>query len=66
VTKRAERRWVACSREVSYAASTHRHLAYPGSLHTACGNTASHADIWRGNSTKPPCPSCLKAVGSGK
>jgi hypothetical protein len=56
----SELRWVACSRDADWAASQYRHLSYRGSLHTLCGCTASHPEVWRGNSTKDECPQCVK------
>lgn len=56
---RRERRWVSCSQEMSWSAAQYRHLAYRGSLDTFCGASASHADIWRGNTTKPACEACI-------
>lgn len=57
-------RWVSCSQEASYAASRHRHLAKPGALTTVCGASASHASVWRGNTTKPQCPTCLRVAAN--
>lgn len=56
----ATRRWVSCSREMSESAARYRHLIEPGALTTVCGHTASHPEVWRGNSTKPLCPACLR------
>jgi len=59
-----ELRWVSCSKEMSWSASQYRHLNTKGSLHTVCGNTASHPEVWRGNSKKPTCPKCSQmAIG---
>jgi hypothetical protein len=55
-------RWVACGRDTSWAASTQRHLIIPGHITTVCGHTASVPDVWRGNSTKPPCPTCERVA----
>lgn len=51
-------RWVACAaREFGPVGET-RHLAAPGALTTVCGASASHSDIWRGNTRKPKCREC--------
>lgn len=55
-------RWVACSQDASYAASLHRHVVPVGQLTSLCCATASHPEVWRGNSTKPDCPQCRKAA----
>lgn len=57
-TASTTRRWVSCSREADPFTARHRHLVTPGGITTACGATASMPDVWRGNTTKPPCPSC--------
>lgn len=57
MTKRL--RWVTCSKDLSWSASQYRHLLLTPT-ETMCGCTASHAEIWRGNSVKPECPACLK------
>lgn len=53
-------RWVSCSEEMSWSASQSRHLIVKGGLTTVCGNTASHTDVWRTNSTKLNCEACMK------
>jgi hypothetical protein len=58
-------RWVACSQDADYAASRSRHLAYPGGLTTLCGATASEPAVWRGNTTKPQCRTCLRVAEEG-
>lgn len=55
-------RWVACSKDASWSASRERHLITPGALTTLCGNSATHPEVWRGNTTKPPCRACEKAA----
>ena len=51
-------RWASCSKDMSWSAAQYRHVVPRGNLTTLCGATASHADIWRGNTTKPECPAC--------
>jgi hypothetical protein len=58
----SEYRWVSCSQDADWATSQYRHLNIKGSLHTVCGCTASHPEVWRGNTTKPDCPECTKQV----
>lgn len=53
-------RWVSCSRDADWTAAQYRHLITVGALTTFCGATGSHADVWRGNSTKPDCPRCME------
>lgn len=53
-------RWVSCSAEMSWSASRYRHLIEKGGLTTVCGNTASHPDVWRTNSSKLNCEECVK------
>ena len=53
-------RWVSCSRDMSWAVSAYRHRLRTA-LGTVCGASATHADIWRGNTTKPDCPRCEEA-----
>lgn len=65
-------RWVSCSRESDDLTSRRRHLvvvrkaspAWPSTAgpDTMCGSSASTFDTWRGNSTKPACPACLRAA----
>lgn len=56
-------RWVSCSLEMGTQVAKERHLVVPGHLTTLCGHSASHADIWRGNSAKPECETCRKHLG---
>jgi hypothetical protein len=44
---------------VNWSTAQHRHLIVPGQVTTLCGHTASHPEVWRGNSVKPPCPICM-------
>ncbi len=53
-------RWMACSAKEYGAVGVKRHLVYSDGLSTACGASASHSEIWRGNSTKKPCPTCVQ------
>lgn len=50
--------WVSCSKEADVMTARYRHLIHKGSYTTACNASANHLSIWRGNSTKPPCPKC--------
>lgn len=52
-------RWVSCAKDVDWATAQYRHLVVKGGRDTLCGATASHSDVWRGNSTKPVCQSCM-------
>lgn len=53
-------RWVACSKAEFGPVGENRHIVRVGGLTTVCGASATHPDIWRGNSTKPRCPACLR------
>jgi hypothetical protein len=53
-------RWVSCSKDLSWSASERRHLINRGGLTTVCGNTASHPEVWRTNSTKLNCERCME------
>lgn len=53
-------RWVACSAAEFGSVGKVRHIVAVGGHSTACGASASHPDIWRGNSTKPDCKDCVK------
>lgn len=37
-----------------------RHLVRPGGIDTLCATSATHPDIWRGNTTKPKCKTCAE------
>lgn len=52
-------RWATCSQALSPVTSRNRHLVRRGSKDTACGHSATHVDIWRKNTSKPPCAPCL-------
>lgn len=56
----SELKWVACSKEVNETVAPNRHLIYKGSMTTLCGCTASHPEVWRGNTTKPECMQCVQ------
>jgi len=64
VTLRDGDRWVACSMQEFGDVGSVRHIVRGLGVTTACGCTASHADIWRGNTTKPRCASCVEKVQS--
>lgn len=51
--------WVACSTSEFGHVGHDRHIARPGARVTVCGNSASHPEIWRRNTTKPRCVSCM-------
>lgn len=51
-------KWVSCSQDAEWATSRHRHLL-ANALDTLCNASASYAEVWRGNSTKPKCDVCL-------
>ncbi|KQP63031.1 hypothetical protein [Nocardioides sp. Leaf285] len=57
-------RWVSCSaREFGDHVGSTRHIARPGALTTVCGCTATYPEIWRADSRKPYCPSCVRLYG---
>lgn len=55
--------WAACSEREFGPIGAQRHLVRKGAMTTVCGATATHPDIWRGNSTKPCCSECLIRYG---
>lgn len=61
MTDYSEYRWMTCSKDADWATSRYRHLIVPGRLTTVCNASASHADIWRTNFSKPNCPECSKS-----
>lgn len=54
--------WVACSAKEFGPVGEVRHLATDDPTQTVCGATASHADCWRRNTTKPKCALCERAA----
>jgi hypothetical protein len=55
-------RWVSCARDLDIMTSRHRHLIRKGKnvYTTVCGSTGMPANVWRGSTVKPECPSCVK------
>lgn len=56
-------RWVSVGRSVDELTARYRHLVREGGVTSACGSTANRPSTWRANTTKPACPSCLRATG---
>jgi len=52
-------RWAACSAAEFGHIGNVRHIVPAGGLTTVCGASATYPDIWRGNTTKPPCEACV-------
>ena len=55
-------RWVSCAKSLSWDAGRYRHLTQndpKGWVTTVCGASGTPGSF-RGNSTKPACPSCVK------
>lgn len=59
-------RWASCAKALSWDAARYRHAVRSGALDTACGHSATYADVWRGNTTKPVCPECTKRLKEGR
>jgi hypothetical protein len=55
-----EWRWAACSIVEFGPVGEKRHLVAKGSLDTWCGHSATTPEIWRANTSKPKCESCVK------
>lgn len=54
-------RWVACSAKEFGPVGYERHLIPVGKqLNTLCGCSATHPEIWRGNTRKPKCKRCME------
>lgn len=58
-------RWVACSVKDFGPVGERRHLIRGRGLTTLCGTTASHPEVWRGNTVKPVCKVCQEASAHG-
>lgn len=56
----AGERWATCSKAAHESVSKHTHRVDRGKENTLCGASAPRADVWRANSTKPRCPTCLE------
>lgn len=52
-------KWGTCGKDLSWSASQYRHIVRKGGLDTLCGNSASHAEIWRDDKRKPVCIVCV-------
>ena len=61
---RGDDRWAACSAQEFGPVGEHRHIVRRGGLTTVCGASASHPDVWRGNTRKPRCRDCVQRYGT--
>lgn len=59
-------RWVSCASDAGWTTSRNLHLisSRRGSLTTLCGATGMPSTVWRGNKTKPQCPTRLEVVAT--
>lgn len=56
-------RWASVNKREWPGTGQYRHLVRRGHHTSVCGTTALPASIWRGNTTKPPCPECVRKNG---
>lgn len=62
-TLRDHDRWVSCSADTNLTVAANRHIIGRGPT-TVCGATGLGARVWRGNSTKQPCPVCVRTYAA--
>lgn len=64
--KTPELKWVSCTKEVNPVVGTTRHLipTQGGAVTTLCGSSGLGEGVWRGNTTKPECSTCMRIVRS--
>jgi hypothetical protein len=56
---RGKDRWASVAKDADRHTAQTRHIVAKGHPTSVCGTTALPVTTWRGNKTKPACPTCV-------